>query len=237
MSGSFTVTEESSVAEIVFDDGGMNLLSTAALDELDQTLDRLSSGITVLWFRSGRNGTFAAGADMREMSGFDFSAARLFSRKGQRLFQRIQRFPAKTIALIDGDCFGGALDLAMAFDVRLSTSRSKFSHPGAKIGIVTGFGGTSRWRRLLSAGATSRLFLSSEVITADEAAELGIVTDVVDAAALAARRHENPGTGFIVAKLVSTTTHLSQLHSTLLAQRLTALYELRSDDGSHRDAH
>lgn len=225
MGSAFTVKEFSAVCEIRFDDGAMNLLSTMAIDEFDDALEQLPPDNELVVFRSSRNGLFAAGADMKEMAAFTGDDARRFSRKGQRLMLRIERFPGKTVALIDGDCFGGALDLVLAFDVRIATPRARFSHPGAKIGIVTGFGGTSRWRRLLSAGSASKLFLDNEIVSAEEAREIGLVDEVLPELPDAPYHGLSSGPALKVAKLIASLQHLSPLHSTLLARRLTALYE------------
>jgi enoyl-CoA hydratase/carnithine racemase len=85
------------------------------------------------------------------------------------------------VVLIDGDCFGGALDLALAFDLRFATPRSRFAHPGARLGIVTGFGGTSRWRNVLSRRAANQLFLANRVLSSEEALDFGLVDRVADA--------------------------------------------------------
>lgn len=151
----------------------MNLLSSDALRELRDTFAALETP-RVLVFRSGREGLFAAGADMKEMARFGPAEAEEFSRLGQELFAAIERLPFVTVALIDGDCFGGALDLAMAFDLRFATPRSRFSHPGSKIGIVTGFGGTSRWRKLVARPAANALFLANRVMSAEEACDAGL---------------------------------------------------------------
>ena len=133
-----------STNEIVLDDGGMNLLSSPMLRRIRAQLPPRDA--TMLVLRSGRPHIFAAGADMAEMRAFGAREAEEFARLGQELFAAIERLPMITVALIDGDCFGGALDLVLAFDLRFATPRSRFAHPGGKLGIVTGFGGTSRWR-------------------------------------------------------------------------------------------
>lgn len=163
--------------EFVFDDGGMNLLSSRALRSIGAALPQDAS---LFVFRSGRPQIFAAGADMAEMARFNFRDAWDFSRLGQELFETIERLPAVTVCAIDGDCFGGALDLALAFDVRIATPRSRFSHPGARLGIVTGFGGTSRWRKVLSRPAANQLFLANRVFNADEALAMGLVDHLTD---------------------------------------------------------
>ena len=93
-----------------------------------------------------------------------------FARLGQELFDDIERLPCVTVALIDGDCFGGALDLVLAFDFRFATPRSRFAHPGARLGIVTGFGGTSRWRKVLTRRAANQLFLANRVLVRERRA-------------------------------------------------------------------
>lgn len=180
MNGRFSVAVRDRVAAIAFDDGGMNLLSAEALAELDAQLDRLPPEIDVLCFHSAHASVFAAGADMQEMESFTPLEALRFSELGQSLFARIERLPYLTVAAIDGDCFGGALDLSLAFDLRIASPRSRFSHPGSRIGIVTGFGGTSRWRRQTDAPSARALFLGNRVFTAVEAREHDLVDLVVD---------------------------------------------------------
>jgi enoyl-CoA hydratase len=164
-------------ADFVFDDGGMNLLSSSALRQIRAALPR---GASFFVFRSGRANLFAAGADMAEMQRFTPFDACDFARLGQEVFDAIERLPCLTVALIDGDCFGGALDLILAFDLRFATPRSRFSHPGARLGIVTGFGGTSRWRKVLTRRAANQLFLANRVFSASEALDLGLIDRVAD---------------------------------------------------------
>ena len=163
--------------DYVFDDGGMNLLSSAALRRIR---DALPENASLFVFRSGRPNLFAAGADMSEMQRFTPFQAYEFARLGQELFATIERLSCVTVALIDGDCFGGALDLTLAFDLRFATPRSRFAHPGARLGIVTGFGGTSRWRGVISRRAANQLFLANRMFSASEAFEMGLVDRVGD---------------------------------------------------------
>ena len=163
--------------DYVFDDGGMNLLSAEALRGIGAALPPEAS---LFVFRSGRPSLFAAGADMAEMRRFTPWEAYELARLGQETFAAIERLPCVTVALIDGDCFGGALDLILAFDLRLATPRSRFAHPGARLGIVTGFGGTSRWRTVISRRAANQLFLANRVLAASEALGLGLVDRVAE---------------------------------------------------------
>ena len=163
--------------EFLFDDGNMNLLSSSALRAIREALPADAS---LFLFRSGRARVFAAGADMAEMQRFTPWEAYDFARLGQELFDAIERMPCVTVALVDGDCFGGALDLILSFDLRFATPRARFAHPGAKLGIVTGFGGTSRWRKVLTRRAANQLFLANRVFSASVALELGLVDRVAE---------------------------------------------------------
>ena len=235
--------------DFVFDDGGMNLLSSNALELIrgevarchpersrgtpsaqgsGEPLDfaRGDTDVTLFVFSSGRPGLFAAGADMAEMRGFDAFDAERFARLGQQLFDDIERLPCITVALIDGDCFGGALDLALAFDLRFATPRSRFAHPGAKLGIVTGFGGTTRWRRVVSRAAANQLFLANRTLDAQEALQFGLVDRVAESHEDELARLETiDGNQTAFVKLLSRSSdRLSRRETLLLARRLGALY-------------
>lgn len=212
----FTVTDD----EIVFDDGGMNLLSSEALRELGSAVSRLRSSVAV--FRSGRPHIFAAGADMAEMSRFTPFEAYDFAQLGQSVFAMIEKLPCITVAMIDGDCFGGALDLILSFDLRYATPRSRFSHPGAKLGIVTGFGGTSRWRKVLSRPAAHQLFLANSVFSAEEAQSLGLI-DAIGEPDLDRLRSLDPATTRMVKELTNRAPRLSPRELLLLAERLGSI--------------
>jgi enoyl-CoA hydratase len=173
----FRVTHTTHLTEIAFDDGGMNLLSSSALRA---TRANLPTDDSLFVFRSGRPNLFAAGADMAEMQRFTPWDAYDFAQLGQELFADIERLPGTTVALIDGDCFGGALDLILAFDFRFATPRSRFAHPGARLGIVTGFGGTSRWKQVIDRRAAHQLFLANRTFSADEALRIGLVDRVAE---------------------------------------------------------
>jgi len=209
--------------EIVLDDGGMNLLSSSMLRSIRA---QLPSDGTMLVLRSGRPHIFAAGADMAEMRAFGAGEAEEFARLGQELFAAIERLPMITVALIDGDCFGGALDLVLAFDLRFATPRARFAHPGARLGIVTGFGGTSRWRKAIDRAAARRLFLGNERLSAAEAMEVGIVDRVAESFDDELRRLEtlDPATTRVMKELSRHADDLSQRELMLLAERLRALY-------------
>jgi len=204
---------------IVFDDGGMNLLSSGALVELRRLIEGRAgggAGAPPLVFRMAR----AAGADMAEMARFSAAEAEAFARLGQETFAAIERLPCLTVAVIDGDCFGGALDLILSFDLRFASERSRFSHPGGKIGIVTGFGGTSRWRKVIDAAAARRLFIANEIFDARAALDAGLIDGIGEPKI----PDISNATLQMVKQLTIRRDRLTQRDLAMLAERLGALY-------------
>jgi enoyl-CoA hydratase len=134
---------------------------------------------------------FAAGADLREVSRLSPREALAFAAFGQRVFGAIERAPQYVIGAIDGYCMGGGLDLALGCDARHASPRSTFAHPGARLGILTGFGGTARLARAVGRARAVELFATARRFGGEEAARMGLV-DVLDpdpvASALAAAR-------------------------------------------------
>lgn len=151
-----------------------NLL--ALLAELRRaSSDSSIAGIVI----TGTDKAFAAGADINELAALTPLAAHDFSLLGQQLMSQVERSPKPIIAAIRGYCFGGGLDLALACHLRIASEDASFAHPGASLGILTGWGGTQRLPRTLLPGARSRaleLFSTGRIISAPEAHRLGLVS-------------------------------------------------------------
>src|SRR6266404_5508271 len=122
-----------------------NPLSSSILHELTNAVSSLTAreDLKAIVF-TGAEDVFASGADIRELAQLDQRDALEFSRFGQKLFQTIADARQVTIAAINGYCMGGALDLALACDIRIASPQAVFQHPGARLGIITGWGGTQR---------------------------------------------------------------------------------------------
>jgi enoyl-CoA hydratase/carnithine racemase len=160
-----------------------NSLSVATLSEIEETFDRFaqSDEINAIIF-TGTSDVFASGADIRELCALTPDAAREFAGRGQRFFGRVADARQLTIAAVNGYCMGGGLDLALACRVRIASPRAVFAHPGARLGIITGWGGTQRLPRLVGAARALEIFATARRVGADEALEIGLVT----------RLHEDP---------------------------------------------
>lgn len=168
------------IATVTFDrPDERNSLSTNNLIALDRLLDDLFSRfeLRVIIF-TGVNGAFLAGADIRELTGLDESTAREFAARGQRVIERIAGSSLTTIAAINGFCLGGGLDFALACDIRIAAPNAVFAHPGAQLGIITGWGGTQRLPRLIGKNAALNLLLTARRISSAEALRIGLISRI-----------------------------------------------------------
>ncbi|HLM59052.1 MAG TPA: enoyl-CoA hydratase/isomerase family protein [Pyrinomonadaceae bacterium] len=158
-----------------------NPLSAATLDELERAFSGLSarSGVSAVVL-TGAGDVFASGADIRELQRLTPGEAVEFSLRGQRLFQTIEDAGLPTVAAVNGFCMGGGLDLALACRARCASPSAVFAHPGARLGVITGWGGTQRLPRLLGAARAFEMFATGRRLAAEEAFEFGLVSRVCD---------------------------------------------------------
>lgn len=158
-----------------------NPLSISTLNDLKTVLPSLltSDSIKVIIF-TGSLDVFASGADIRELAQLDSQSARRFADLGQQLWQSVAKARQKTIAAINGYCMGGGLDLALACDFRIASNHARFAHPGARLGIITGWGGTQRLPRLIGKAQALELFVTANSFNAIQAHRIGLVDRVVD---------------------------------------------------------
>lgn len=152
-----------------------NPLSIEVLERLNTILGTIDAERVIF---TGEDDIFASGADLREIAAVVPETAKDFAARGQRLMDTIAALPQMTIAAINGYCFGGALDLALACDRRIASALAKFAHPGAGLGIITGWGGTQRLPRLVGTTNAFELFFTASPIDAQRALRIGLVDEI-----------------------------------------------------------
>ena len=156
-----------------------NALHSAGLEELRKTVMKAGEDAGAVVLR-GAGEAFCAGADIEEVRTLGESEATEFAALGQSVADGIETANAPTIAAIDGPCIGGGTELALACDLRIATPRSTFGEPGVRIGVFGGWGGTYRLPRVVGTGNAMDLALTGRTIEAAEAADMGLVTEIVD---------------------------------------------------------
>lgn len=158
-----------------------NPLSIATLEELDAAVGALiqRASVAAIIF-TGTGNVFASGANIRELRALTPDTALEFARRGQRLMQKISDAPQLTIAAVNGYCIGGGLDLALACGLRIAAPDAVFAHPGARLGIITGWGGTQRLARLIGSARAFEMFMTGKRLTSREACGMGLINRVCD---------------------------------------------------------
>jgi len=156
-----------------------NPLSIEVIEALTIVLTNLEQNVGAIVF-TGSDEVFASGADLREIAGVTGSTSADFATCGQGFMNLIATADAKTIAAVNGFCYGGALDLTLACDSRIASSNAEFCHPGGGLGIMTGWGGTQRLPRLVGEATALEMFLTGKRVSAEEALRTGLVDEIAD---------------------------------------------------------
>ena len=99
--------------------------------------------------------------------------------RGQAILSRIEAFEKPVIAAINGACLGGGLELALCCHIRIAAESARLGLPEITLGIMPGFGGTQRLPRILGRSKATELILTGDLISAQEAKALGLVSQVV----------------------------------------------------------
>ena len=158
-----------------------NPLSVETLEILKEIFDDLESNAKIgkIIF-TGSGDTFASGANLNEIARLDENTARAFGLRGQNLMQKIYHSEKLTVAAVDGFCMGGAFDLALSCKKRIASPRSIFAHPGANLGIMTGWSGTQILPRLIGEARALEIFLTAKRIDANEALRINLIDKIAD---------------------------------------------------------
>ncbi|NLF91530.1 MAG: enoyl-CoA hydratase/isomerase family protein [Corynebacterium marinum] len=155
-----------------------NALSKTVLAEVRQVLEewRDDADVQAVIFTGAGEKAFVAGADISQLEHYDLAYG--LAGTMQRLFDLIEDFPKPTLAAINGVAMGGGLELAMSCDIRIAAENAKVGLPETTLGVLPGAGGTQRLSRLVGKGRAVEMILTSRVLTAAEALDYGLVTEV-----------------------------------------------------------
>ncbi len=158
----------------------LNALNPETLEEIDMVLDSIekNGNVKVLVITGAGDKSFIAGADIKEFPKMNPLQAYKFAEKGQRVFFRLEALPIPVIACVNGFALGGGCELAMSCDFIYASDKAKFGQPEINLGIIPGFGGTQRLARLVGRAKAKELCMTGEMISAEEAKNIGLVAKV-----------------------------------------------------------
>ncbi|WP_306533104.1 enoyl-CoA hydratase/isomerase family protein [Geobacter sp.] len=160
-----------------------NKLTITMLKELKRAVAELSRHPDVVCIViTGYPGeSFAVGADIYQMVEFGPADGFSFAELGQSLFTAMEECPKPIIGALNGITMGGGCDLSLACDLRIASDALVIAHPGAKLGIITGFCGTQKLPRLVGKNFAREIFMTSEPYGAADALRMGLVDRVYPA--------------------------------------------------------
>jgi enoyl-CoA hydratase len=153
----------------------LNALDVATLEAIATRVGEVARdpGVRALVL-TGEGRAFAAGADIAAMRPFGAVEAGEFSRLGHRAFAALENLGVPTIAAVNGYALGGGCELACACDWIYASAKARFGQPEVNLGIVPGFGGTSRLVRRVGVAWAKEIVLTGEMIDADLALRIGL---------------------------------------------------------------
>ena len=173
---------ENGFAIVEFDqpESRVNILSALSLSELQDIILELSKrqdlkGVCLL---SKKPDIFIAGADIKEIEKIaSIEEAKRKAHIGQKILNALEGLSIPSVALINGACLGGGLELALACDYRIASFNGsvKLGLPEVKLGVIPGFGGTKRLPRLVGLRKGLEMILSGDAVSAQEALKIGLV--------------------------------------------------------------
>lgn len=134
---------------------------------------------------------FVAGADISEFQNYTLAEGKDLAKKGQQnVFDAIENCPKPVVAAINGFALGGGLELAMACHIRIASDNAKLGLPEVTLGLIPGYGGTQRLTQLIGKGRAIEMITTADMITAEKAAAIGLVNEVVAQADLLPKAEE-----------------------------------------------
>jgi 3-hydroxyacyl-CoA dehydrogenase / enoyl-CoA hydratase / 3-hydroxybutyryl-CoA epimerase len=174
------------LATLTFDTPGrkVNVFTRGALAELEERIDELGgrSDVQCLILLSGKESSFIAGADVEEIARVtDPVEAEAGSRIGHRLFSAWEALPFPTVAAIRGLCLGGGTEIALASTYRVASDRAdtRIGLPEVRLGILPGWGGSTRLPRLIGIADALDMILTGRNVNPRKALRTGLVDAVL----------------------------------------------------------
>src|SRR5215470_7805173 len=177
------------VIELTLDHEPANEIGTAMLDELEQfvaAFPTLSHECSACIISSDQKRGFSAGADLRELYARALPLAekerlagvRQFLKRVHAVLNAIDEAPFVTIAAVNGVCFGGGFELALACDIIVADQMARFAFPELRLGLIPGFGGIPRLKRDAGNAFARDLLLTGRTVNATRAQVAGLVAQV-----------------------------------------------------------
>jgi len=187
------VARDDGICLVLFDrpDSSANIFDLRTLDELAQELEFIErqTELKGVIFASNKRSVFIAGADLNVMLKVASpDDARILIERGQTVMNRIAALRIPTVAAVHGAAVGGGYELCLACDYRIASPdhATKIGLPETKIGLLPGWGGSTRLPRLIGLPKALDIILGGKTVPAKLALKLGMIDEIAPAECLVA---------------------------------------------------
>ena len=160
----------------------LNALNKDVLEQLASILDKVRADdvVRAVIITGAGEKAFSGGADIKLLSQATPLEVREFARLAVTVNNKIETLGKVVVAAINGYALGGGLELAEACMLRVAVRHARLGHPEVRIGAIAGFGGTTRFPRLVGKGRAAEFLLTGNLMSAEEAQRMGLVNRVVE---------------------------------------------------------
>lgn len=153
-------------------------LDLTVLDRLEAVLERIQeelADLRAVVIRSNSKKYFIVGANIDALATLDAQSIMPWVQRGHEVFNQLAEFPLPVIAWVEGYALGGGLELALACDLILATDNAKLGQPEAKLGLVSGWGGSHRLPRRVGLAKAKEMFFTGNIMDARTAYDFGLI--------------------------------------------------------------
>lgn len=161
----------------------LNALNKKTVQEIGQAVREAESSADVkaIILTGAGPKSFVAGADISEFLGLSVDEGKAMAKAGQDVFFAIENCNKPVVAAVNGFALGGGCELAMACHIRVASDNAKFGQPEVNLGLIAGYGGTQRLTQYIGKSKSMELHLTADMINAEQALQLGLVSYVTTA--------------------------------------------------------
>lgn len=159
-----------------------NRISPKMLDEFGTAVTELSAAddVRVIYITSAGSGPFTQGADLSEFQFEEKTPQETveISWRGHEVFSLLRDVDMPVIAGLDGDCFGGGMEMTTYVDLRVASEDANFSLPEQSVGLIPSWGGTAQLQEVIGQSAAKYIVFTARVFPAEKLYELGFLHEL-----------------------------------------------------------
>ena len=162
----------------------MNCFDMPLLEIFGKTLSEVAFDnkikvVIITGSTAGKN-AFSTGADLKERAGMSPDQVRLYITTIRNLFTAVEELPKPVIAAVNGYAFGGGLEIALASDIRIASTKAVVGLTETSLAVIPGAGGTQRLPRIVGLARAKEMIFRARRITAQEGLDIGLFLEVVE---------------------------------------------------------